>query len=178
MMFYLHLTDIVLCWGLSAVASRAGICWDLGCDQAPESRLQRECALARICQEELYKSHDFQNPILSKVLSAGAPFGLFKRHPAVQVLQELQPGVRDLLQQRQLQVRLQGLQYMNDEPGAMHVVYLGVKNAPAGSGEHASLLELQQICKEVVQAFDAEGLLLTKDSRRVLAGLSSIFSAF
>ena len=97
------------------------------------------------------------------------------------MLQQLQPRIRDLLQQRQLQVRLQGLQYMNDEPGAVHVVYLRVldaQNAPAGSGGHASLSELQLVCKEVVQAIDAEGLLLPKDSRCVRTGFSYVFGAY
>ena len=95
----------------------------------------------------------------------------------MQVLQQLQPRIRDLLQQRQLQMRLQGLQYMNDEPGAVHVIFMGVQDAPAGSGEHASVSELQLVCKEVLKAFDAEGLLLPRDSRCVLTGLPFNLSA-
>lgn len=80
---------------------------------------------------------------------------------AVQVVQRLQPRVNGILEGRPLRVSLRGLQYMNDDPSEMHVMYLGVQNAGDGTG----LGVLEAICAEAVQAFDAEGLLLPKDNR-------------
>ncbi|PRW60326.1 activating signal cointegrator 1 complex subunit 1 [Chlorella sorokiniana] len=87
-----------------------------------------------------------------------------QRDLAKQTLAGLQPRVQQLLGGAPLRVRLQVLEYMNDDPSQMHVMYLGVKDAPDSPG---SLQRVQQLCAAVVEAFSAAGLLLPQDDRAV-----------
>lgn len=51
---------------------------------------------------------------------------------------------------------------MNDDPGAMHVLYLGVREAAPGA-----LDRLRRLCDAVLSAFASAGLLLPQDERAV-----------
>ncbi|KAG2486288.1 hypothetical protein HYH03_014993 [Edaphochlamys debaryana] len=96
------------------------------------------------------------------------------RHRAAQVLDSLQPRVAALLEGRPLKVHLQGLEYMNDDPSAMHVLYLKVHDQtdPEAEGGSGGPLEglcgpLEGLCDAVVEAFGGAGLLLPQDDRKV-----------
>lgn len=80
----------------------------------------------------------------------------------LQTLRSLQPVLRTILQQQPLQVHVKGLEYMNDDPSAMHVAYVGVQD-PAQ--EQGCVQKLQQLCTAVVDAFSDAGLLLSRDER-------------
>ena len=69
-----------------------------------------------------------------------------------------QPVVQDIMQHQPIQVRLKGLEYMNDHPSAMHVAYLGVQDPVDQAG---SVQKLQQLCTAHADA----GLLLSRDER-------------
>ena len=51
---------------------------------------------------------------------------------------------------------------MNDDPGSMHVMYLGVRDPPH---ETTALQRVRQVCAAVVAAFSEAGLLLPQDER-------------
>ena len=67
-----------------------------------------------------------------------------------------------ILEQQRLSIQVKGLEYMNDDPSAMHVAYVGVQD-PAG--QSGLVQKLQQICAAVVEAFSDAGLLLSRDER-------------
>eukprot|EP00887_Chlorella_sp_A99_P003180 scaffold9.g3180.t1 len=77
-------------------------------------------------------------------------------------LRGLQPAVAALLAEGPLRVHLKGLEYMNDDPGAMHVLYLGVKDGAPGA-----LDRLRRLCALAVTAFSEAGLLQPQDERPV-----------
>ena len=66
------------------------------------------------------------------------------------------------MQHQPIQVHLKGLEYMNDDPSAMHVAYLGVQDPADQAG---SVGKLQQLCTAVVDAYADAGLLLSRDER-------------
>ncbi|GAB4816249.1 hypothetical protein N2152v2_003295 [Parachlorella kessleri] len=86
------------------------------------------------------------------------------RQRARQVLHSLAPAVQGILRGEPLTVQLKGLEYMNDDPSQMHVMYLGVRGPP---GQEGALQRLRQLCSAVVAAFGREGLLLPQDEREV-----------
>ncbi|GIL50546.1 hypothetical protein Vafri_6716 [Volvox africanus] len=83
-----------------------------------------------------------------------------KRHEAQQLLARLQGPVATLLGAGPVKVHLQGLEYMNDDPGAMHVMYLRVQDMGPGN-------RLEALCDLVVEEFARAGLLLPQDERKV-----------
>ncbi|GLI60817.1 hypothetical protein VaNZ11_002923 [Volvox africanus] len=83
-----------------------------------------------------------------------------KRHEAQRLLARLQAPVATLLGAAPIKVHLQGLEYMNDDPGAMHVLYLRVQDMGPGN-------RLEALCDLVVEEFARAGLLLPKDERKV-----------
>ncbi|KAG2430371.1 hypothetical protein HYH02_013733 [Chlamydomonas schloesseri] len=83
-----------------------------------------------------------------------------KRHAAAQALDRLRGRVGALLAGEPLKVHLQGLEYMNDDPSAMHVLYLKVADMGPGS-------RLEALCDAVVEEFGRAGLLLPQDDRKV-----------
>ncbi|PNW87945.1 hypothetical protein CHLRE_01g008000v5 [Chlamydomonas reinhardtii] len=83
-----------------------------------------------------------------------------KRHAAQQALDRLRPRVGALLAGQPLKVHLQGLEYMNDDPSAMHVLYLKVADMGPGG-------RLEALCDMVVEEFGRAGLLLPQDDRKV-----------
>ena len=91
----------------------------------------------------------------------------------LQTLHSLQPVFESILQQQPLKVHVKGLEYMNDDPSAMHVAYVGVQD-PAG--QPGSVEKLQQLCTAVVDAFSNAGLLLSRDDRCWSA--CSVYSKF
>ncbi len=80
----------------------------------------------------------------------------------LQTLHSLLPVVQDIMQHQPIQVRLKGLEYMNDHPSAMHVAYLGVQDPVDQAG---SVQKLQQLCTAMVDAHADAGLLLSRDER-------------
>lgn len=80
----------------------------------------------------------------------------------LQTLHSLLPVVQDIMQHQPLQVHLKGLEYMNDDPSAMHVAYMGVQDPEDQAG---SVQKLQQLCRAVVGAYADAGLLLSRDER-------------
>ena len=80
----------------------------------------------------------------------------------LQTMRSLQPVLRNILQQQPLKVHIQGLKYMNDDPSAMHVAYVGVQDPAQQQG---CVQKLQQLCTAVVDAFSDSGLLLSRDDR-------------
>ena len=66
------------------------------------------------------------------------------------------------MQHQPIQVHLKGLEYMNNDPSAMHVAYLGVQDPADQAG---SVGKLQQLCTAVVDAYADAGLLLSRDER-------------
>lgn len=105
----------------------------------------------------------------------------------LQTLHSVQPTLEKLLQGKPLEVHLQGLEYMNDDPSAMHVAYVGVRDpseAVGGQGSpqgaegaqdgdnekgafnlQGSRDKLQTLCGIFVDAFSDAGLLLSRDER-------------
>ncbi|GLC38173.1 hypothetical protein PLESTB_001091700 [Pleodorina starrii] len=83
-----------------------------------------------------------------------------KRHEAQQLLARLRGPVAALLGEAPLKVHLQGLEYMNDDPAAMHVLYLKVQDMGPGN-------RLEALCDLVVDDFAKAGLLLPQDERKV-----------
>ncbi len=79
-----------------------------------------------------------------------------------QTLHSLLPVLQDIMQHQPIQVRLKGLEYMNDDPSVMHVAYLGVQDPADQAG---SVQKLQQLCTAVVDAYADAGLLLSRDER-------------
>lgn len=80
----------------------------------------------------------------------------------MQTLRGLQPTLRNILRQQALQIQVRGLQYMNDDPSAMHVAYVGVQDPAHQQG---CVQKLQQFCTAIVDAFADAGLLLSRDER-------------
>ena len=80
----------------------------------------------------------------------------------LQTLHSLQPTLQAILEQQQLAVHVKGLEYMNDDPSAMHVAYVDVQDPQE---QPDSVQKLQQICAAVVDAFSDAGLLLSRDER-------------
>lgn len=80
----------------------------------------------------------------------------------LQTLHSLLPVAQDIVQQQPIQVHLKGLEYMNDDPSAMHVAYLGVQDPADQAG---SVQKLQQLCTAMVDAHADAGLLLSRDER-------------
>ncbi|KXZ46404.1 hypothetical protein GPECTOR_44g79 [Gonium pectorale] len=76
-----------------------------------------------------------------------------KRHQAHQALDRLRGPVAELMRAGPLKVHLSGLEYMNDDPAAMHVLYLKVHDVGPGS-------RLEALCDLVVEEFGRAGLLL------------------
>ncbi|GIL81114.1 hypothetical protein Vretimale_12758 [Volvox reticuliferus] len=76
-----------------------------------------------------------------------------KRHEAQRLLTRLQGPVAALLGAAPIKVHLQGLEYMNDDPAAMHVLYLKVQDMGPGN-------RLEALCDLVVDEFARAGLLL------------------
>ncbi|DBA67498.1 TPA: hypothetical protein ACH3X2_001778 [Trebouxia sp. C0005] len=68
------------------------------------------------------------------------------------------------MQHQPIQVHLKGVEYMNDDPRAMHVAYLGVQDPADQAG---SVQKLQQLCTAVVDAYADAGLLLSRDESDV-----------
>lgn len=60
-----------------------------------------------------------------------------------------------MLHGRPLQLQLQGLEHMTDDPTDMHVLYLKVR----GVGEQQQQ-QLQELCELVVRSFKEAGLLV------------------
>lgn len=87
----------------------------------------------------------------------------------LQTLRSLQLELQNILQQQPLKIHVKGLEYMNDDPSAMHVAYVGVQD-PAQ--QHGCVQKLQQLCTAVVDAFSDAGLLLNRDERYTPAQLS------
>ena len=80
----------------------------------------------------------------------------------MQTLRNLQPVLKNILQQQPLQIHVKGLEYMNDDPSAMHVAYVGVRDPVQQQG---CVQKLQQLCTAIVDAFADAGLLLSRDER-------------
>lgn len=80
----------------------------------------------------------------------------------LQTLHSLQPVFESILQQRSLKIHVKGLEYMNDDPSAMHVAYVRVQDPAEQPGR---VKKLQQLCTAVVDAFSNAGLLLSRDDR-------------
>ena len=80
----------------------------------------------------------------------------------LQTLRTLQPVLKNILQQQTLNIHVKGLEYMNDDPSAMHVAYVGVQDPAQQQG---CVQKLQQLCTAVVDAFSDAGLLLSRDER-------------
>ena len=104
----------------------------------------------------------------------------------LQTLHSAQPAIEKLLQGKPLEIHLRGLEYMNDDPSAMHVAYVGVHDPPERGGQgdlngaegaqdgedkkggldlQASRDKLQTLCGIVVDEFSDAGLLLSRDER-------------
>lgn len=80
----------------------------------------------------------------------------------LQTLRSLQPVLRNILEQQPMQIQVKGLEYMNDDPSAMHVAYVRVQDPAQQQG---CVQKLQQLCTAVVDAFSDAGLLLSRDER-------------
>lgn len=80
----------------------------------------------------------------------------------LQTLRGLQPVLRNILQQKPLEIHVKGLEYMNDDPSAMHVAYVGVQDPAQQQG---CVQKLQQLCTTILDAFADAGLLLSRDER-------------
>ena len=80
----------------------------------------------------------------------------------LQTLRSLQPVLKNILEQQPMQICIKGLEYMNDDPSAMHVAYVGVQDPAQQQG---CVQKLQQLCTAVVDAFSDAGLLLSRDER-------------
>lgn len=84
----------------------------------------------------------------------------------LQVLEKLQTAIAEVLQGRALKVKLQGLNFMNEDPSSIHVLYFNVKDVDEkDSSQLAGLKELQQIADIAVGALREEDLLLPTDDR-------------
>eukprot|EP00775_Hariotina_reticulata_P012350 gene12350-12484_t len=83
------------------------------------------------------------------------------RHKARQVLQNMGDQVQQVLHGRPLQLQLQGLEHMTDDPTDMHVLYLKVQ----GIGEQQQ--QLQELCELVVRSFKEAGLLVQGQAETV-----------
>eukprot|EP01112_Ceratiomyxa_fruticulosa_P016327 TRINITY_DN4916_c0_g1_i3.p1 TRINITY_DN4916_c0_g1~~TRINITY_DN4916_c0_g1_i3.p1 ORF type:complete len:371 (+),score=67.79 TRINITY_DN4916_c0_g1_i3:152-1264(+) len=70
---------------------------------------------------------------------------------AKSVLKTAHAKLYDILATRSLILTLEGLEYMNDDPGEVDVLYAKVKQDEAGD-------KLQQICKHLVSLFSVAGL--------------------
>lgn len=76
----------------------------------------------------------------------------------MQVLEKLRGPISSLLGSSGLQLALKGLQYMNDDPSSISVLFMGVE-------EVGGTAILQALAKIVLGAYNAEGLLLGRDNR-------------
>lgn len=81
------------------------------------------------------------------------------RYRAQMLLKKLQPQILELLA-GPLQVHLQGLEIMNDDPSSIDVLYLQVHEVGPGN-------RLEQLCEKLVQEFASNGLLSPQDIRPV-----------
>ncbi|GMH37491.1 hypothetical protein BSKO_05364 [Bryopsis sp. KO-2023] len=83
-----------------------------------------------------------------------------KRQIAFKTMKSAEKKIQELLNGEDLKVELRDLEYMNDDPSAMDVLFLEVKEKGGSS-------TLQQICAMLVEEFSEAKLTLAKDERDV-----------
>lgn len=91
-----------------------------------------------------------------------------RRHKAKLLVDEVGAAVRAILSEdisgRGIRVAVKGLEYMNDDPSEVDVLYVQVNELGV---EAESGGKLARVCKAVVDIYGAAGLLLERDDRPV-----------
>eukprot|EP01023_Acetabularia_acetabulum_P067316 TRINITY_DN9255_c0_g1_i1.p1 TRINITY_DN9255_c0_g1~~TRINITY_DN9255_c0_g1_i1.p1 ORF type:complete len:401 (+),score=67.35 TRINITY_DN9255_c0_g1_i1:85-1203(+) len=83
-----------------------------------------------------------------------------RRQQAKEVLDGLKPEIKQIIGKKPLKIQLAQLEYMNDDPSSMHVLYMQVKETDGND-------RLQRVCNLVVDALYKEGIALMQDAKKV-----------
>lgn len=95
---------------------------------------------------------------------------------AEKVLFSCKDMIKDILQDEPLQVRVQGLEHMNDDASQVDVLYAKVTSCSIKDGHPNN--RLQQLADEVAQRFQESGLMLQPQHQRVKVHMTVMNTKF